>query len=282
MKYNLLKQWKNDFYIITSPLAIKYTPDILRINVDMIFDELCFFFGLNYFEVEGSEFLRKQEINFSQNSILRIVSSRDTPSYFMLLDFVCLLKFSDRLIPQVKETLSSLKCQPDRLRDRLFEVMILRFFISNGINVVPNPTLQGKEVEGFFRWDDFNCTVECKKLYSVENNRLKFLHWGHQVFLKKWLKYQPEIFAFIFCPNTSEEEINSDKTVLLQGIKEYFQEVKKRRSFNFNFEKLNIKGQKILQFEERNVGLFENLQVLNIAPFYTLLYLFQNFTVVID
>ena len=150
MKYNLLKQWKNDFYIITSPLAIKYTPDILRINVDMIFDELCFSFGLNYF---------------------------DTPSYFMLLDFVCLLKFSDRLIPQVKETLSSLKCQPDRLRDRLFEVMILRFFISNGINVVPNPTLQGKEVEGFFRWDDFNCTVECKKLYSVENNRLEFVRF---------------------------------------------------------------------------------------------------------
>lgn len=268
MKYSVLEKWKSDYYKLTSPLAIDKSEYIDRDNIDFIFETFLNFFSPNYFLVNGSKFLPNNDTSFSDNSVHQLLDQRGLSSFFMLLDIACLLSFSERLTPEVRTNLRSLINKPDRLRDKLFEVFTMRFFIRNGINVIPNPKFAGKEVDGFFKLDDINCTIECRKLYSIENNRLTFLKWAHHEFIKNWLKFQPEIIAFIISPNKDENDLRRDKQSVIKGIREYFLKTKAEKNYNFLFENNNDKGQRILHFEKRNQGIFEHYPQLIKDPFY--------------
>ena len=258
--YNILEEWKKNYYLITSPLSIERHKNINRDSVDFIYETLISFFGTEYFRLKKTKHIRDKNIDLNKNFIYQLLDVTSNNAFYSVLEVAALLSFSKKLNELQYEKLKSFVNDTNSLRNYLFEIFIYRLFTGNNLPINIKPTIKGQELEGTFVFKGRSGLIECKKLYATEINRYAHLQELLNMFIKKWTKLQVKIFAFLIAPSKDEKRLSKEKELMKKWLNEYFDEIKLNQSIDFIFERFNSEGDKILHIEKNKPGLFENMQ----------------------
>lgn len=266
-KFNILELWKRNFDYKTSNLHSKKHPIILRESVTFIFKIFNDFFGEEYFQIDKIKYSKEQKLVLDRNSIYQLLISESDNSFYTLLDMAALISFSKRLNVDLYNKLVSVKNDYFGLREYLFEVFVYRLLINGNIPFKIKPEINGKEFEALFSFNEKPGIIECKKIYSIERNRYSYLQNNFNLFFKKWMDYQIDVFAFFFAPSKDLNVLSEESELVKKHISEYFELVRKEKNINFLFERFNSKGEKILHIERNKPGLLDNLRMVFKTPY---------------
>lgn len=164
MNNNILNTWKNECYLLSSPIAIKRT--LKRADVDLVHKVLADYFGIEFFEVKASGNSKLSWLHF-------LLANHSRPACIAaLFEVVNLINYLNNLTPSVQKKFKTLFADPRQFRDMFFEVYVRRLLEYNGIPCEKNPKEGAKQL-------DIVCTLagkmflgECRKLYAPNINLL--------------------------------------------------------------------------------------------------------------
>ena len=178
---NLLTSWKQECYLLSSPLQIR--PLHKREEVDVIYDTLESFFGLQYFKAAS--------VGTPLEKILWIHSllanPKDLGSFKCLMDIAQLTRYAITLGPSFVQTLQDLKKNTDNLRSYYFEFYTYQLLDNNRIPNVKKPFENDQELEGLCTILGREYLFECRKLYLPGVAELDVRH----VVLMELIKHLP-------------------------------------------------------------------------------------------
>lgn len=177
---NLLEDWKQECYLLSSPLA--RNKQLERSDVNAIYKIFEDYFGLDYFKIESPE------IGVDSNSIwlFSLLANHNRPACIAaLFETANILRYLETLSPSIQKKFKSLFKDPNQFRNMFFELYVYRLLDYNRIQNVKKPKEGEKELEGTCTINGKEFLFECRKLYVPDINLLDAMVYAlEKLFLK--------------------------------------------------------------------------------------------------
>ncbi|WKN42424.1 hypothetical protein [Tunicatimonas pelagia] len=164
MKRNLLVEWRNECYVLSSPLSINKR--IERTDVDSIFKTLSDYFGVEYFDTEANN----SPSDVDNWLYCLLANSKKLACIVALYEVAYLLDYTQTLNKSTQKKFKSLFNDPRQFRDMLFEVYVRQALEYNNISCEKHPKEGSKPLDIVCTIDDRKFLCECRKIYSPNIN----------------------------------------------------------------------------------------------------------------
>jgi len=167
MGNNLLQNWKDECYLLSSPLSI--SKQLERSDVDSIFQIFADYFGLNFFNIVFTESSLDSKSNWIH---FLLVNPKRPACIAALFEIANLLHYLQTLPKSIQKKFKSLFSDPRQFRDLFFELYVFRLLDYNKIANTKKPMEGKKELDVVCTINEIEFLGECRKVYAPNINLL--------------------------------------------------------------------------------------------------------------